>query len=219
MCNARSQSQHHSLCWMLLFAGVLSLCCTLPNAHAQSLFPVKEAKQELKGSSSASAASLFTDLRAHNVGDVLTITVDETATAKTTASTKTSQSDSVSAFGGTGLIHSLFRSLALTASNSLNGAGDGSTTRAGSLVTTLSVRVKKVLPNGTLLVEGTRVIGINKETQKIVFSGIVRPEDIGPDNTVPSSLVADVQVHYDGKGIVGDTQHAGILTRIFRFLF
>ncbi|HLH81602.1 MAG TPA: flagellar basal body L-ring protein FlgH [Chthonomonas sp.] len=206
-------------CFLSFAIFALWLLLAVPQGKAQSLFPVKEANEELKGSSSASAASLFSDLRAHNVGDVLTITVEESTTAQTTASTKASQTDSVDAFGGTGLIHNFFRSLALTASNSRNATGDGTTSRSGTFVTTLSVRVKKVLPNGTLLVEGTRMMKINKETQKITFTGIVRPEDIGPDNTVPSSLVADVKVAYDGKGIVGDTQHEGILTRIFRFLF
>ena len=87
------------------------------------------------------------------------------------------------------------------------------------MVTTLSVLVKESLPNGTLRIEGSRIIGINRETQKVTFSGIVRPEDIAADNSIPSNLIADVAVHYDGKGILGDTQRPGILTRMFRFLF
>ena len=62
-------------------------------------------------------------------------------------------------------------------------------------------------------------MGINRETQRVTFMGIVRPEDIAPDNTVSSNVIAGVEVRYDGKGIVGDTQKPGILSRIFRFLF
>lgn len=188
-------------------------------AQSQSLFPVKQANQALRGSSSAAAASLFSDIRAHAVGDVLTITVAEATTAQSSANTKISQDDSVSAFGGTGLVARFFKDLALTATNSRAGNGSGQTTRSGTLVTTLSVLVKEVLPNGTLKIEGSRLVGINRETQKVTFTGIVRPEDIGPDNSVPSNLVAGVEVRYDGKGIVSEPQRPGILARIFRFLF
>ncbi len=190
-----------------------------PAASAQSLFPIKEANQALRGSSSADPASLFSDLRAHNVGDVLTITINENTTATATATTKLAQSDSVNVFGGTGLFSTLFGGLGMTAANSRTGTGDGSTARTGTLNTTLSVVVKEVEPNGVLKVQGTRVVDINKESQKVVFTGLVRPEDIGADNTVPSNLVANVKVRLDGKGVVAHTETEGILSRIFHFLF
>ncbi len=207
-----------------IFTGILILCSagicsTGVNAQADSLFPAQASTKALRGSSSANAASLFSDTRAHSVGDILTITIAESTTAQSSANTKTSQDDSVSAFGGTGLIQRFFRDLSLTAVNTRSGNGAGSTTRSGTLTTTLSVVVKEVLPNNTLKIEGTRLVGINRETQRVTFSGIVRPEDIGPDNTVPSNVIAGVEVRYDGKGIVGDTQKPGILSRIFRFLF
>jgi flagellar L-ring protein precursor FlgH len=130
-----------------------------------------------------------------------------------------SQNDNANVFGGTGLVNSFFKSLALSATNSINGEGTGSTTRSGSLTTTLSVLVKEMLPNGTLKIEGSRIVGINRETQKVTFTGIVRPEDITSNNSISSNLIAAVEVHYDGKGIVGDTQRPGILSRIFHFLF
>ena len=79
--------------------------------------------------------------------------------------------------------------------------------------------VKEVLPNGTMRVEGSRMVGINRETQHVVFSGLVRPDDVAADNSVASTQVASVEVRYDGRGIVGDTQRPGILARIFKFLF
>jgi flagellar L-ring protein precursor FlgH len=196
-----------------------AICAPTIRVRADSLFPVQEATKALRGSSSAGAASLFSDTRAHSVGDILTVTIAESTSASSTATTKTSHDDSVSAFGGTGLLQRFIRDLSLTANNSRSGSGTGSTTRAGSLTTTLSVVVKEVLPNNTLRIEGTRLVGINRETQRVTFVGVVRPEDIAPDNTVPSNLIAGVEVRYDGKGIVGDTQRPGILSRIFRFLF
>ena len=187
--------------------------------HADSLFPVKKAAKASTGSSNVNASSLYTDIRAHDVGDLLTIVVLESTTAQSAATTKTSQDDSVSAFAGTGLFARIFKELPLTANNSRNGNGSGTTTRSGTLTTTLSVLVKEVLPNGTMKVEGSRMVGINKETQHVIFSGVVRPEDISPDNTISSNLIAQVEVHYDGKGIVAETQRMGILSRAFKFLF
>ena len=60
---------------------------------------------------------------------------------------------------------------------------------------------------------------MNAETQNIVLTGVVRPQDVAADNTVQSPLVADAQIKYGGKGPVADKQHAGIITRIFKFLF
>jgi flagellar L-ring protein precursor FlgH len=188
-------------------------------ANADSLFPIKKVKQTQRGSSAAGIATLYSDIHAHEVGDVLTVTIAENTTASSTANTQTSQSDNVNAFGGTGLVNSFFRSLALSAANTRSGAGAGQTTRSGTLVTTLSVLVKEVLPNGTLRIEGSRLVGINRETQHVTFTGIVRPEDIASDNSVDSNLIAGVEVHYDGKGIVSEQQRPGILARIFRFLF
>ena len=198
---------------------LVAMAATVSAAQADSLFPAKRAKNAIQGSSSASMASLFSDNRAHSVGDVLTITIAETTSAQSSANTKTSQDDNVSAFGGTGLIQRFFRDLSLTAVNTRSGNGAGQTTRSGSLTTTLSVIVKEVLPNNTLRIEGSRMVGINRETQRVTFTGIVRPEDIATDNSVPSNLIAGVEVHYDGKGIVSDQQKPGFLARLFRFLF
>jgi flagellar L-ring protein precursor FlgH len=202
-------------------AAAVALCLALPPgaAHADSLFPAKAASKALTGSAAARSASLYSDSRAHEVGDVLTITIAENTSASSTANTKTAHDDSVNAFGGTGLFDRLFKSLSLSATQSRSGNGTGQTTRSGSLVTTLSVVVKEVLPNGTMRVEGSRIVGINRETQHVVFSGLVRPEDVGPDNSIASSQIASVEVHYDGRGIVGDTQRPGILSRIFKFLW
>ena len=69
------------------------------------------------------------------------------------------------------------------------------------------------------MIEGKRLIGVNRELQRVTFMGKVRPEDITSDNTVPSNLIADVEVHYDGKGVVGQAQKRGIISTVFHFLF
>ena len=112
-------------------------------ASAQSLYPVKLATQEVNGS--ISSVSMVSDVKARNVGDIVNITIEENTTAQSTATTKTSNDDNVSAFGGTGLFARFFKDLALTAINTRASNGTGQTARSGSLTTTLSVTVKEVL--------------------------------------------------------------------------
>lgn len=198
---------------------VLTLCASAWMARSDSLFPIKEANRAIKGSKSSAISSLFTDARAHNEGDILFVTIAENTTAQSTASTKFNQDESVGILNGTGLFNRLFSGLTLSANQSRAGNGAGTSTRSGTLVTALSVTVKEVLPNGTLRIEGARNVTINNETQRVVFSGLIRPEDITRENTIPSTLVADASIRYDGKGLIGSTQKPGILTRIFRYLF
>lgn len=204
---------------LILGLSVYAVIASAWLARSDSLFPIKEANKALKGSSSSRAASLFSDARAHNVGDILYVAVSESTSAQSTANTKTAQDENVSALGGAGLFQRLFKEFTFSANQSRGANGSGQTTRTGSLVTALSVTVKEILPNGTLRIEGTRLVTINKETQRVVFSGVIRPEDIAFDNSIPSSLVAEATVRYEGKGVVGDTQRPGLLTRIFRILF
>ncbi len=199
--------------------SVLALVASAWMARSDSLFPLDEANKALQGSKSSTVASLFTDARAHSVDDILFVTISENTTAQSTANTKFSQDENASLFGGSGLFKSVFNSLTLSANQSRGGNGAGQTTRSGTLVTALSVLVKEVLPNGTLRIEGSRNVLINNENQRVVFSGLIRPEDISHDNTIPSTLVADASIRYDGKGLIGSTQKPGILTRIFRYLF
>ncbi len=209
----RNARRFRALCGLTLLAALA------PRTQADSLFPVKKANEGLRNSASSTYYSLLSDVRARNVGDVLTVTISESTSASSQAATKASKDESISGFAGTGLFTRLFKDFALTANNSRSANGSGQTTRSGTFNTTISVVVKEVLPNGVLKIEGSRLIQVNKETQKIGFTGLVRPEDIAGDNSVASSLIAQVELLYEGKGMVGDTQHPGILTKIFRYLF
>jgi flagellar L-ring protein precursor FlgH len=97
--------------------------------------------------------------------------------------------------------------------------GTGATNRTSGLTATLSVVVKQVFPNGTMLVEGKKMVGINAETEETTFTGIVRQVDVSSTNTIDSSQVADAKIQYSGKGNVGDKQHDGIVSQISKFLF
>ena len=85
--------------------------------------------------------------------------------------------------------------------------------REGRLEAILPVRVRQILPNGDLYVEGNKVVQVGAESHHLYISGIVRPSDVRTDNSVPSSRVADAQIAYAGSGDVSDQQRPGWLTR------
>ena len=204
-----------------LAPALLALALLTP-CRADSLFPLGG-----PGAPGGGAGSLFSNDTAHRVGDILTIVISENASASSQAATKNSKNDSFSYGPGTGPtainlgpVHLGLGSLpALGASGNIGSTATGTTTRADTLTGQIEVVVKQVLPNGDLEVEGTRRIGMNAETQTITLSGLVRPEDIAANNTVQSPQVADAQIMYGGKGPVGDKQHDGLISRVFKFLF
>jgi flagellar L-ring protein precursor FlgH len=97
-------------------------------------------------------------------------------------------------------------------------AGEGQTSRAGTLSGTIAVRVKKEMPNGDLFVEGTKVVMINNEEYHLYISGVVRPSDIERDNSVQSSLIADAQVEFTGRGDIAEAVERGWLTKVLDFI-
>ncbi|HEY1239409.1 MAG TPA: flagellar basal body L-ring protein FlgH [Bryobacteraceae bacterium] len=147
------------------------------------------------------------DLRASQVDDILTILVVEKASAVASGTTKTarasSTANSVSALAGITRPTGPWANLAGT-SGATQLSGDGTTSRDLVLSTTLTARVANVLPNGSMLVESTKDISINSERQTITVRGVARPADIGPDNTLRSDRLAELEVRVNGKGVVGD---------------
>jgi flagellar L-ring protein precursor FlgH len=166
-----------------------------------------------------SVRNAFTDNVARRVGDILTVVVDEKTLADFSASTSASKNDdnAVNAQFFIGLLDSLFKPVTTGASSSVS--GDGQTSQSSRMSATMSTVVKQVLPNGNLVIEGRRSLITNKQTQTIVFSGVVRPSDITPRNTVPSTKVAEAEIKMDGSGLISQRQRKGILTQIIDWLF
>ena len=92
--------------------------------------------------------------------------------------------------------------------------GSGATTRKGQLTANIGVRVRQQMPNGDLYVEGTKVVMINNEEYHLYLSGLVRSADVGPDNIVPSSRMADAQFEFTGRGDVADQVDRGWLAKL-----
>ena len=84
---------------------------------------------------------------------------------------------------------------------------------------TITATVLEILPNGNLLIEGSRAIAVNKETQIMRVRGVARPKDISANNSIDSKLLADAQIKFDGKGSVSRANRQGIMTKLFDSVF
>ncbi len=173
---------------------------------------------------------MFEDDVARAVGDILVIRIDERDGASRAGSTKLDRKDDAS-YGvpaAIGLLAAVQRKYPdldpgqiFATESQASFAGSGTTQRKGQLSATLPVRVRRVLPNGDLFVEGTKVVMVGNEEQHIYVSGVVRARDITEDNTVASSRVADAEIEDTGRGDVSDQQRRGwgsrLLARLWPF--
>ncbi len=163
---------------------------------------------------------LFHDVKARNANDIVTIQIVESSTATNSANTSTQKSGNV-ALAAPGLMGleagagSLDFSKLLQSSSSLGFGGTGTTSRTGQLQAWLSARVVEVLPNGDLLLEGTKDVTINKERQSLRIRGVVRQRDVTPGNIVRSTAIAHMEVEFDGKGIISNANRPGWLHWLF----
>ena len=175
-------------------------------------------------SSNAPDLYLYRDVKARNVGDILTIQVIENASATNSATTATQKKGDVSlsapALAGleAGGASPLNFSNILQAAGGLNFNGTGSTTRSGQLQAAISARVVQVLPNGDLRIEGTKVVAINGERQTLTIGGLVRSHDVSPGNVILSTSIANMDVKFDGKGIVADTNKPGWFYKFYQII-
>lgn len=167
--------------------------------------------------------SLFADQKARTVGDIVTIKIAESSTASNKASTATDRSSSLSAsvdaffnaekrFPADQPFFNPFSKVAGGVESQFEGTG--STRRSGDLNAYITALVTQVLPNGNLVLSGSREVLINNENQIIQLTGVVRPRDISANNQVLSTYVADARISYSGTGVINDRQKPGWLTTL-----
>ena len=183
--------------------------------------PEYQSPKPSPGSLFSGYENLFSDPKARNVGDVITIKVYEnisgSGSAKNTTQKKSSYDINVNKpvfFGKKFPGKSKDPLVGFSTSPSSTFSGKGATSRNAKLIATISARVVKVYPNGDLYIVGKKVIRINDDYQVLRISGIVRPSDIGPDNSVTSDKVANMYVEYNGKGYFNESSRPGWLARI-----
>ncbi len=182
-------------------------------ARAQSLWPA---------AGQGSQSSMFADRKAAAAGDILTIIVSEAVAASNSQSTKSSRDSSVSDAVTNFIYPSLGRhkgalpSLSLSGKASTSGGGDISNNQ--SLSARAAVLVSDVLPNGNLAIEGVRVVTFSGETQYVVLHGLVRQNDIAPDNTIASSNIAEARLEFYTEGQLTDAQKRGWFGKLYEKL-
>ena len=172
---------------------------------------------------------LFEDVKPRRAGDVLTVVLVEETSASKAAKTATSKNNSTDITNPTLLGSPVqfntpnFLPLESHSGNGLGTSleaerdfsGTGNSSQSNSLTGRVTVTVAQVQPNGNLMVRGEKWLKLNQGEEYVQISGIVRPADIRPDNTVLSTQVADARIAYTGKGAINDANVMGWLARFF----
>lgn len=162
--------------------------------------------------------SLFSDRRAMQVGDIITVRLVERTAARKDADTKIQKKGKVAIDEGTVLGNEV-GSGGLSLGSSLGGArdfnGQGESTQSNSLSGSIAVSVTEVLPNGLLRIRGEKWLQLNRGSEYIRLTGLVRQEDLAPDNSVASTRLADARIGYSGTGELADSNRMGWLSRFF----
>lgn len=209
----------------------LSGCAINPPADTQDYSPTMPPAplpaEQLNGSLyyERNSLVLFEDARARRIGDILSIVLVEQTSAKKQASTNTAKDTAVNLGNPTILGNPVTFSpvgrpgFDMNLANGFESAqsfeGEGDSSLSNALDGNITVTVSDVLPNGYLIVRGEKRLTINQGNEYIKISGIVRPNDVRPDNTVLSTLVADARITYTGDGDVAESTRMGAVSRFF----
>jgi flagellar L-ring protein precursor FlgH len=162
--------------------------------------------------------SLVAEGKAHRVGDVLTVIVQEQASATSTADLRAQRDFKVAAqLQLAGIPHRGTEPHSIAAGTSSGSDGGGSTERTGRLLAQLTVRIDDISSSGDFVVSGLQSLKINGEEQSISLSGIVRKQDILADNTVLSNRIAEARIQFKGEGFVTEQSRPGLVARILSF--
>ena len=186
-------------------AGYKPAAMPMPEMQAASYQPNSLFSAEAKG--------FFKDQRAHRIGDILTVlvTIDDSAQISNSTDRKRSSSSDASVggvlgsvFGGKVPLADVDATGKISTEGALTDGGSGSVNRKESLATQVAVVVTQVLPNGNLVID--QEVRVNFEVRDMIVAGVVRPEDVQSDNTVPSSKIAEARISYGGRGQITAVQ-------------
>lgn len=166
---------------------------------------------------------LFEDLRAGRVGDILTVRLVEQTNASKNSSTSTSKETEATLANPTVFGRPITLDGVPLFDGSLNGEssfdGAGSSSQSNSLQGDITVTVVERFPNGNLRIRGEKWVTLNQGKEYIQLSGIIRPFDIEPDNSIPSTKIADAEIAYSSKGVMAAANRMGLIARFFNSIF
>ncbi|MDJ0793398.1 MAG: flagellar basal body L-ring protein FlgH [Woeseiaceae bacterium] len=166
---------------------------------------------------------LFEDRKAGRVGDILTVRLQESTNASKNSATSTSKATDVElanpVVSGTNITTNGIPLFQGTLSGDSTFDGEGSSSQSNSLLGDITVTVVERLPNGNLRIRGEKWVTLNQGREFIRLSGIIRPDDIEPDNSLYSYRIADAQITYSSKGVLADANRMGFISRFFNSVF
>ena len=165
-------------------------------------------------------ANWFADERPGRVGDIVTVLVNERTdasdeadmTAKKETTYKVNEGQR-----GTGILQFIRGLTEIKTENEAK--GNGNVERTHSATTTIACLVTEVLPNGNLVIEGTRDVRTSEEVLQLQLAGVIRPQDVNADNQISSRLIANAEIAVKGRGVLSRTQKPGIITQILQTVF
>ena len=189
-------------------------------AYAPTIAASMPVPQRTDGSlyQDAYGLNLFNDRKAHFVGDVITVTLSERTVSRKSSGVATSKNSGLNFNAGPLLgANPTIKGRELTTTLEQDRTFDGSANadQSNSLQGNITVTVAEILPNGNLIVRGEKWITLNRGDEFIRISGMVRPDDIAPDNTIVSTRLANAKISYSGTGALADSTSMGWLSRFF----
>lgn len=207
-----------------LLAAALTACASAPEEMEnyeppETVQPVYESPTGGAIYQSATNVRLFEDLRAGRVGDILTVRLTEQTNASKNSATSTSKSTQSTLVNPTVFGRPITQNGTPLFDASLDGEqafdGAGTSSQSNSLQGDITVTVVARYPNGNLRIRGEKWVMLNQGKEYIRLSGIVRPVDIAPDNSVPSTKIADAEIAYSSKGVLAAANRMGLISRFF----
>jgi flagellar L-ring protein precursor FlgH len=169
---------------------------------------------------SGANGGLFRDFKARQAGELVFVDVVEASTAAVSSGAKRGRDS-----GAVGGITNAVGALPISGASAVSGVigalgqrkfeGNGQTQRDSEVRARITARVLEVLPNGDLKIEAMKLVKINKETELVAVTGIVRQTDLAADNSIPTTFIGDLRVEFNGKGVASADNAPGWLFRLF----
>jgi flagellar L-ring protein precursor FlgH len=215
---------------LLLSLSVLAGCTSLPNEEVRNdpeYAPVEPIEPGVDIVNTGSlfqidySNNLYSDKKAHRIGDIITVYLQESTSANKTTGTSLAKTNSYDlgidpmTIPGSGTNPLAVSGLDIGTSQSSSFAGDADADQSNSLQGSITVNVVRVLSNGNLVIRGEKWLMLNNGDEYVRIKGVIRSDDVSSDNTVSSMRVANARIEYGGTGDFANTQRQGWLTSFF----
>ena len=214
---------------LLICLTLLAGCTSLPNEHVQDdpeFIPVEPVEADynvaLTGSlfQDSYANNLYSDIKAHRIGDIITVYLEESTSAKKKAGSSLAKKSGYNldidpmTVPGSGTPFTL-SGLGIGSSQDSSFSGDADADQSNSLQGSITVNVTRVLSNGNLEIRGEKWLMLNNGEEFVRIKGVIRSEDVKSDNSISSMRVANSRIQYGGTGDFANTQKQGWLSAFF----